>query len=33
MMDLATIAISAAAIFVMFSLSYGVYQVLSIDTE
>ncbi len=32
-MDLATIGISAAAIMVMFSLTYGAYQLLSIDTD
>jgi len=30
-MDLATIGISIAAIAVMFALSYGAYQVLSIS--
>ncbi len=32
-MDLATIGITAAALMVMFALSYGAYQVLSIDTN
>ena len=30
-MDIATIAISGTALFVMFMLSYGAYQVLSIE--
>ncbi len=30
-MDIATIAISATALFVVFMLSYGAYQVLTID--
>jgi len=30
-MDIATIAISATALFVVFMLSYGAYQVLTIE--
>ncbi len=30
-MDIATIAISATALFVMFMLSYGAYKILTID--
>jgi len=32
-MELATLGISAAALMVMFTLSYGAYQVLSISDD
>ena len=32
-MDLATIGISATALMIMFTLSYGAYQVLSISDD